>query len=835
MKKIICFLASVCMIFSSAAPILAASETNETFYSPTIKFNSNRYVYSYMERFPNDIALRLSETEKASGKYSLFADTYKKGADSADVEQYLGNTKDASFSMPSNLAANTEYTFSVKIKIAEGGKLNLMRINQTGQPGQSADGVPPYYFINRMANEPLDSNDPDGWRIYTQTFNTLSNNGPYLHFVLGGAENVYIDDLYLKNNTENRVLLDYGFEDAQKVDMYNPSSVSAEAENYGELKLSWRNPMNKNVGWTVSNNQIKTSGREESGIINVSLYDVTENPDADVSALEPIFSVDRGSADNKFSDVNTEANEMSSCRISGLESETKYTYKLVIKTDRTKEDASVETNVSETLIEGTTLKTPPDWKPELKQRANFHHISPTGFMNDEKDPSVAIAFYNPKSTDIKSITLDRIENGEAKRIEGIDFNLDNNAVNYCEVNGLEKGTRYFFKLNCEFNDGTKESAAFDAIAGSMQRPSKINTWATYYSTGASENIPGIIRLDTTEKHSGNSSLYMSTSIAGSEGNRYCYLAYNGCAFKADTSYKLRFYAKGRNASNIRFYAGWANSKKMVGLSGLTEDWKLYELEFSNLTEKSNQMFFLTDGKCEDFWIDDLEVFEADDPEEKNMVTDGDFETDRTDKLPAVTDAAYKAQDGKVTLSWTNAMQALTSYVNVYEEFDDEKSFKGSYTQNEATIFELENDKAHKLAIVPVDSFGKEGEETKISVVPTAPSYSLQDVTFEKEGVKLSAVEAGEITAKVFAKNKSMGDDFKVTLIAALYDGFKMCGSVVSENTVVQAGDVRKELSVKINVPDDGKKYTLKLFMWDNRENKTILRSHESLEGPKTAE
>lgn len=825
MKKTISVLMSACMLLSSAVlPMSAAAESAklETFYSPKVTFNNNRKIYSFIERFPNDLALRLSDTEKASGKYSLYVDTKRNLTDATDVEQYFGNTADANYSMPSNMASGKDYEFSIKVKIAEGGSLDNMRVYQTGQSG--------YYFVRDMTKTSVSESDPNGWVTYSQTFNSGSNNGPYLHLTLGGAENVYIDDIYLKNVTDNTVLLDYGFEDAKKVDMFEPSEVKAEATDYGKLKLTWRNPMNKNIGWITKRGTVFTDGTEESGILNVSLYDVTDDPTADVSDIAPIFSLDKGKTNDAFADVSTEPNKEVFCTLTGLESDKEYTYKLVITTDKFDEDGNVTNNVSEKLITAKTMKIPEGWKPALELNANFHHITPTGFMNDGADPSIAIAFHNPKSSNINEITLDKVVNGEAIRIDGTEFSKANNAVNNYEVNGLVKGEKYTYKLNCEFTDGTVESCVFEATAGTTTNPSKVGSWVTFYSKGKSENTPGIVRFDTTEKHSGNSSAYMSTVFSQNEGNRYVYLACNGLSMKAGKSYKLEFWAKGNNVNNLRVYPGWGNSSKMAFVSGVTDEWQHFEYDFANLEESGNQMFFLTDGSTEDFWVDDVILYSADDSDKKNLLTDADFETDQTDKLAALGNVTYEPLDGKVNISWQNALPSLTDHVRIYEEFDSTKSLKGKYTGTSGTVFELGNNTEHKLVLVAVDANGQEGAEASITVIPSAPSYTISDVTFTKGDKKLQKLESGEIVAGVKVKNKDV-EGLKLTLIAALYDGYKMVASSVKEETFAEDESVVVPVTTSITVPDDDKQYTLKLFMWDDRDNKAILRNCETISSP----
>lgn len=831
-SRILTLITAVGVMLSSAVPVMADSaENTKTFYSPKVTFNNNRKIYSFMERFPNDYYMKLSDTEKASGKYSLHADTYRSGTDGGDTEQYFGNTADANYSMPSNMKKNTEYTFSVKLKLGESGKINSMRVYQTGQPNALSE---PYYFIKDMDNTPVDESDPDGWRIYTKTFNTSVCDGGYFHFCLGSAENVYIDDIYLKNNTDNEVLLDYGFEDCSVVDMYDPSAIEVITPDYGKMTISWRNPMNKNVGWKKTS-KITTDGTETSGILNVSLYDVSGEDDpenADLTDITPIFSLDTGAADDTYAGVNTEPNKMSECHLTGLESDTEYKFRLVITTDKTDENAKVTENVSDTFIEGKTLKIPEGWKPAVETLPNFHHIQTVGFLNNETDPSIAVAFYNPKSSNIKNITLERIDGDDITEVSGLEFTKGNNDVNYCEINGLTKGGEYSFKLNCEFSDGTKRSVAFTGIAGTMaDRAAKVNEWVTYWSNGSYENMPGIMRLDTTEKHSGDSSLYYTTSVSGASSNRYIYVANNGITFKADTSYVLKFWAKGNNVSYVRFYPGWDNSNKLIQVNSIPDEWTYYELKYNNLSNKSSQFLIITDGKVEDLWLDDIEIIEVGNEQAGNILSGGDFEVSDSVTLPAVTDVKYEAMSGKVKLTWKNALQSLTDYVKVYERSETEQHLKGICKSSEAIVYDLENDTEQTLVLVPVNAYGEDGEETEIVVKPTAPAYSVNDVEFYKGDTKITSLESGTITAKVSAKNKSMGDDFKLTLIAALYDGNRMVASSVSENVVIQKPDSEpaQEFSVDIDVPDDDKQYKLKLFMWDNVENKTILKSSKTID------
>lgn len=835
MKRIISTAMATLLALSSVSAVSADEAVGDktTFYSSVLKLDKNRDIYSFMERFPDEIKLEVTDSESASGSYSLYIDS--KGAydgktlDAGDAEQYFGNTAESGFTMSENMKANTEYTFSVKIKIGEGGSLGNIRVMQTGQTGfVSKDKVPPYYFMNQMEK----TEGEDGWITYTKTFNTLSNNGLYLHFIAGGAENVYVDDLYFKDNTNNKVLIDYDFEDVVFTDMYKPTGIEVLTENYGEMEISWRNPMNyNNTGWAESTKIQATSPNRESGILNISLYDVTESADAeneDISVLEPIVSINKGEADFEQAELNTKPNEISSCLLKNLESNKEYKFILAVTTDKTNEDGTTDEVVTKTLVTGTTLEIPEDWRPELETVPNFHHIVPVGFMNDAaetNDPSINIAFWNPKADNIQEITLDRIIDGDCVRVEGTNFSLKGNAVNEHEINGLVKGEKYQFKLNCTFSDGTTQSAVFDATAGMITRPSTINGWVPHWSVGTHENNASVVRMDTTEKHSGESSVYISTSLPQAASNRYIMLQCNGIAFKADSTYKVTFWAKANNCSYIRFYAGWPNASRLVQYTDITDEWGYHEVYLKNLTAAANQLLIITDNYCEDLWIDDITV--TLDGDSKNLISNGECEVDGSTELEAVLKIKSEAQDGKVKLTWTNALEAITSYVDIYDISGEKKSFKGRYTESEAVVYDLINENIHTLEIIPVDANGREGKSATVDVMPTAPDYALLNPHFEKDGKSISEITPGVISGVVSVKNKNMGDNFKVTLVAALYDGYKMIASNISTNEIGVNTELRdgEKISVDIEVPEasEEKDYKLKFFMWDSAEEKNILR------------
>jgi len=835
-RRILSAIISVTLIgVMLVVPASAESENTKSFWSPTFKFDRNKDGYSFMERFPDDIYLRISENEKANGKYSLHLDSKgkynNKSLDSDNLEQYFGNTEAAYYSMPANMKANTDYTFSVKLKIADGGSLGLMRIMQTGQIDAASSGkVPAYYFVNAM--DVTDSEN--GWKIYTQNFNSNVVSGAYLHFLAGGAENVYVDDLYLKDNTNNQVLLDYGFEDVEITDLYAPTNIKVSAEEYGKIKLSWRNPLNYNVAWNDSGSKIKPEGEKKSGILSISLYDVTDSDDPenyDISSSEPIFTVDK---DNNFSGVNLKPNEISECTVTGLDSNKEYKFLLVVKTDKTNIDKSVTENVSKTFITGKTLEVPEGWVPPVETLPNFHHILVTGFMNDAEntnDPSLNISFWNPKADNISEITLDRIINGEEVRVQDTSFKLSNNAINEYEINGLTKGEKYSFKLNCTFADGTKQSAVFDGIAGTVEHPSKVNGWVPYWSIGAAENTPAIVRFDTTEKHSGESSVYINAPFDGIASSRYVMYQCNGIAFKAEESYTIGFWAKANNCASVVFYAGWSNGTKAVDYKNITDKWEYHEITMKNLPANGTQLLILVRDKCEDLWIDDISVIK--DGEENNLISNPECEVESVVDLEALLNVKYEAMDKKVRLTWTNALLNQTECVNIYDLHGETQSFKGKYSDNEAIVYDLINDKEHTLILKPLDKNGKEGKEVRVKVVPTAPAYSLLNEQFSKDNQIIDKVESGNIVGSVLVKNKSMGDDFKVTLIAALYDGEEMVTYGISENTVLQKenSEEEEELTVNITVPDDAdeKDYQLKLFMWDSVKDKNILKACKIIE------
>ena len=98
-------------------------------------------------------------------------------------------------------------------------------------------------------------------------------------------------------------------------------------------------------------------------------------------------------------------------------------------------------------------------------------------------------------------------------------------------------------------------------------------------------------------------------------------------------------------------------------------------------------------------------------------------------------------------------------------------------------------------------------------------YAIQDPVFSKNGAVITALESGTIETKVRIKNYTMGNNFKPTLVVALYDGTRLAGVSFIEQNITQNildGVPSDELAVTINVPEmtAGTDYNIKVMYWD---------------------
>ena len=112
-------------------------------------------------------------------------------------------------------------------------------------------------------------------------------------------------------------------------------------------------------------------------------------------------------------------------------------------------------------------------------------------------------------------------------------------------------------------------------------------------------------------------------------------------------------------------------------------------------------------------------------------------------------------------------------------------------------------------------------------------YAIQTPVFSKDGAVINTLETGTIETRVRIKNYTMGDDFKVALIAALYNGTRLVNVSFIEQNITQSvldGVPSDEAAVTVNVPEmaTGEDYELKVMYWDGINTMKSLSDPDEL-------
>ncbi len=102
---------------------------------------------------------------------------------------------------------------------------------------------------------------------------------------------------------------------------------------------------------------------------------------------------------------------------------------------------------------------------------------------------------------------------------------------------------------------------------------------------------------------------------------------------------------------------------------------------------------------------------------------------------------------------------------------------------------------------------------------------LSAVSFKKGDKALSLVETGEITASITAKANN-GTSYDMMFLFGLYQGGKL---VKSDFDTFKVTETKEPHTLKLPVPDDGKLYILKAFVWDSETMKPFTEKPYVLE------
>jgi len=350
---------------------------------------------------------------------------------------------------------------------------------------------------------------------------------------------------------------------------------------------------------------------------------------------------------------------------------------------------------------------------------------------------------------------------------------------------------------------------------------------------ATAEISSDVRPDTTGKHS------MKVSITKDGG-----YVYQGVGLdKADTDYKISFWAKGVGLSEETpfalvldravpkpggelesydvpdkvYYTG-KNENNVDGSFGtwnLSGEWKYYECVVKNRfplkagLDAANAdtiprlpfMYFDVDGNGAEtsYIVDDIEISEYD------ANTDSGIEGY---PYPYLTDVAFAGnffETGTVQVHYTfNSLCGAEnggSHVRLFVKEGEGERLVLTTTENSFVIPKGLGGMEIRVEAVPVDNTGRMGTpQSKVFAVENALTLSADIDTWETDGT---------VTATVTATNREQIDDIPVLLILAAYDENNQMLAMKTEHAVLSSDGMSADIS--FSAPETAT--AVKLYVW----------------------
>lgn len=109
-------------------------------------------------------------------------------------------------------------------------------------------------------------------------------------------------------------------------------------------------------------------------------------------------------------------------------------------------------------------------------------------------------------------------------------------------------------------------------------------------------------------------------------------------------------------------------------------------------------------------------------------------------------------------------------------------------------------------------------------------YTIDKPKFAQNGEVIDEIKSGEIEVTAAVKNISAGDDFKVTVFVALYDGDKLLDVNLMQRTLTEKPYQlpADEFTSKINVPDKVGNYSISIMYWNGIDTMVPLKNKDVL-------
>ena len=440
--------------------------------------------------------------------------------------------------------------------------------------------------------------------------------------------------------------------------------------------------------------------------------------------------------------------------------------------------------------------------------------------------TLSVSWRNPKSSEIAKVALYDVN---TNTLLAENFDTSSDKVQEYKTTEYAQNDSQIYRLDFTFDDGVVKSYTTGYTTGKSWSY-KVGTW----TFSASEpKAPDKIVADDKVFHDAAPSLRIfSNATTGWESkNSFLELNITG-KFDPAKMYRIEGWYKANNKGYVwaRPFNQSGNDYRIYGdLAGkwnnvnTVAEWQQFSQDAKPMSETSRVLQFSFRNVVEDFWLDDLTVYELDadgNPIGDNLV-EGIGVIDAAEKPAELTAGAVTNSVNSAMLRWTAADDA--AYVAVYDKAVGTE-VPIAYVPAEMGYVELANLNGGNTYNFLLKAVNSEGRESANGVSETAQPLP-EDLIVSDFTVSTSG---GTANVSIDIKNNGMGDDFTAQLIVAVYEGedvlknIKATGITKIAQTGASASPVT--LTQSITVPTG---CTLKVYLWDSLDSMKPIKASRS--------
>lgn len=444
--------------------------------------------------------------------------------------------------------------------------------------------------------------------------------------------------------------------------------------------------------------------------------------------------------------------------------------------------------------------------------------------------TLSVSWRNPKSSEIAKVALYDVN---TNTLLAENFDTSSDKVQEYKTTEYAQNDSQIYRLDFTFNDGVVKSYTTGYTTGK----SWIYNISAWKYSAPEPKAPAKMMVDDKVFHNAAPSLRIFSNSTGafntSAATTSIVLEIAGeGGFDPNKTYRISGYCKANNKGYV-----WANAFDNVGNNYRiygelgkswgklnTADWSEFTVDAKpSATTKRVLLFNLLDC-AEDFWLDDLTVYELD----TDGNPTGDNLVEGIGSIDAVAEKPAELTAGEVTNSVNSAMLRWTAaddaaYVAVYDKAVGTE-VPIAYVPAGMGYVELANLNGGNTYNFLLKAVNSEGRESANGVSETAQPLPeeliVSDFTVSTSG--------GTANVSIDIKNNGMGDDFTAQLIVAVYEGedilknVKATGITKIEQTGASAIPVT--LTQSITVPTG---CTLKVYLWDSLDSMKPIKASRS--------